>query len=325
MNHSVKYMLVYAFLFLAMALHAQLISVRSLVSSDSLMIGDQVNFTLRVEAAPDLPFNMPMLQDTLSSSLELLSPVMGDTSLSDDGQVVEHSYLMTSFEAGMHMLPAQEVRYEYNGQVDTARSMPLMIRVYEPEVDTTQAIRDIKAPINTPLSFRELLPWMLLGLGVLLLGTLVAALIWIYLRHRKNPEIFSMKPLEPPHVEAFRQLDELKEAKLWEQGQVKAFYTRLTEITRHYIERQYGIPAMEQTTDDILDAFRASNLDDPLLDDMLEELLELADLVKFAREDPLPLENQTNLNNAYLFIQKTFPMFHSEMEEAEEKQEERHD
>ncbi len=111
---------------------------------------------------------------------------------------------------------------------------------------------------------------------------------------------------------AFRELDRLKEQKLWERGEVKQYYTRLTDITRNYIEKQYGIPAMERTTDEILQAFRRVNTDDGILDEMLSGLLQLADLVKFAREDPLPVDNQTHLNNAYLFVQKTYPLFYRE-------------
>ncbi|MCK4749829.1 MAG: hypothetical protein KAT15_22390, partial [Bacteroidales bacterium] len=96
--------------------------------------------------------------------------------------------------------------------------------------------------------------------------------------------------------------------------------TRLTEITRLYIERQYGIPAMERITEEILEAFRRSNTEDSLLDDMLKELLELADLVKFAKEDPLPVDNHTNLNNAYIFVQKTYPLFYAEKEELKEEE-----
>ena len=124
---------------------------------------------------------------------------------------------------------------------------------------------------------------------------------------------------------AFRELDRLKEEKLWEKGEVKAFYTRLTEITRHYMERQYGIPAMERTTEEILEAFRRANMEDNLLDEMLKDLLELADLVKFAKEDPLPVDNQTNLNNAHIFVQKTYPLFYTEplvKEHSEKKEEE---
>jgi hypothetical protein len=74
---------------------------------------------------------------------------------------------------------------------------------------------------------------------------------------------------------------------------------------------------MESTTDEILQAFRRANPDDQLLDDILKELLELADLVKFAKEDPLPVDNQTNLNNAYIFVQKTYPLFYDMTEKKE--------
>lgn len=200
--------------------------------------------------------------------------------------------------------------YEFRGALDTALSMPAVIQVYAPVVDTTQPIRPIKPPLNTPLSFREVLPWILVGLGGILLLALVFYIVR-YFRMRASGEegILPRKPQEPAHVIAFRELDKLKAQKLWESGRVKEFYTRLTEISRQYIERQYGIPAMESTTDQILRAFRKSNTDDPILDDMLKEVLQLADLVKFAKEDPLPVENQGNLNNVYLFIQKTYPLF----------------
>ncbi len=227
-------------------------------------------------------------------------------------KVVEQRYMITSFESGMQMIPSQQVNYSAGEIVDTALSMPLMIQVFEPVVDTTQQIKPIKGPINTPLTFRELLPWIAIGLGGWMLIMLLIALIWIYFQRRKNPEVFTLKPQEPAHIIAFRELDKLKEQKILEQGKVKQFYTKLTEITRRYIERQYGIPAMESTSEEILYAFRKSNTEENVLEEMLEELLGLADLVKFAKEDPLPVENQTNLNNAYLFVQKTYPLFYME-------------
>jgi hypothetical protein len=293
-------------------LQAQLISVKSEVSSDSMMIGDQVIYTLRVEAADQVEFMLPVLHDTLGINLELLSPGSSDTTQTDGRRVVNQRYIITGFEAGMQMVPAQEVVYQNGNLVDTARSMPLMIRVYEPVVDTTQQIRPIKPPLNTPVTFREVLPWVAVGLGGLMVVALVVVLLRRYLLRKRDPEELVARPREPAHVIAFRELDRLKEDKIWEKGKVKQFYTSLTEITRTYIERQYGIPAMERTTEDILDAFRKSNPEDSILDDILKELLELADLVKFAKEDPLPVNNQTNLNNAYIFVQKTYPQFYRE-------------
>jgi hypothetical protein len=219
---------------------------------------------------------------------------------------------MTGFEAGMQLVPAQEVLYTRGNLMDTARSMPLMIQVYEPVVDTTQQIKPIKPPLNTPITFREVLPWLAVGLGGLMLAALLIVGLRRYFQRKRHPEEYLARTMEPAHVIAFRELDRLKEEKIWEKGQVKQFYTSLTEITRTYIERQYGIQAMESTTEEILRAFRRSNPDDTLLDEILKDLLELADLVKFAKEDPLPVFNQTNLNNAYIFVQKTYPQFYRE-------------
>lgn len=305
---------------MTVSLQAQLISVKTGLSADSMMTGEQILFTVHVEAADNVLFEMPQLKDTLSSNLEVLFPVSSDTIRTGGVTVVDHSYIITGFESGMQLVPAQPVTYTFNNHTDTALSMPLMIRVFEPVVDTTQQIRPIKPPINTPVTVKEVLPWFALGVGGWLVATLLIALVWIYRQRKRDPEIFSVKPLEPAHIVAFRELDKLKRDKLWESGDVKFFYTRLTDISRRYIERLYGIPAMERTTGEIIEAFRRSNTEDPLLDEMLQELLHLADLVKFAKEDPLPVDNMTHLNNAYLFVQKTFPMFYTEKEEKEEEE-----
>jgi hypothetical protein len=299
---------------------AQLISVSSRLERDSMMIGDHLTFSIRVDAADHVEFALPVIRDTLTGSLEVLYPVSADTIRQEGRNIVEHSYMITGFEAGTQIVPVQPVIYELNQVTDTALSMPVLLQVFEPAVDTTQQIKPIKPPINTPLTFREALPWIVVGIGVWMLGTMIAALIWIYRQKKKDPEIFIMKPQEPAHVIAFRELDRLKEEKVWEKGDVKLYYTRLTGITRHYIERQYGIPAMERTTGEILEAFSRSNVNDPILDEMLKELLNLADLVKFAKEDPLPVDNQTHLNNAYLFVQKTYPMFYIEKQEVKEEE-----
>jgi hypothetical protein len=315
-NSMIKYIkgLLLAGLFLSVFISAegQLVSVRSELSSDSLMIGDQITYTLRAEADREVDLKMPQIKDTLSKTLEVLSLLSSDTTVSDNRIVIQQDYLITGFDQGSQIVPSQEVVYHRGGTVDTARSMPLIINVYEPVVDTSQQIKPIKPPINTPVTFKEILPWVAGGLGVaLLIGTAVWLLVR-FLKRRKDPEGTTQKPLEPAHVIAFRELDRLKNEKIWTRGMVKQYYTRLTEITRHYIERQYDIPAMESTTEEILYAFKRVNPDDLLLDGILKELLELADLVKFAREDPLPVDNQTNLSNAYIFVQKTYPMFYRE-------------
>jgi len=297
---------------LLLPVKGQLVRVNSGVSSDSIMIGDQIEYTLRVEADNEVDIMMPEIRDTLSKTLEVISQLYSDTTTTGGRTVIERGYTITGFDAGSQIVPSQAVLYRSAGMVDTARSMPLIIHVYAPVVDTTEQIKPIKPPINTPLTFREVLPWAAAGLGGLLITGVVVWLLMKYFKRKKDPEGITLRPLEPAHVIAFRELNRLKEEKIWNKGMVKEYYTRLTEITRRYIERQFDIPAMESTTEEILGAFRIVNQEDNLLDEILKELLELADLVKFAKEDPLPVDNQTNLNNAYIFVQKTYPMFYRE-------------
>lgn len=298
------------FLLLILPAEGQLIRVQSLVSSDSLMIGEQIHYILRVDADSEVEFVLPLIKDTLSNTLEVLSQLSSDTSVSENRTVVELSYIITGFDSGSQIVPSQDVIYNRGGVVDTARSMPLIINVYEPLVDTSQQIRPIKPPINTPITIKEMLPWAVAGLGGLLIAGAAVWLLVRFLKRKRDSDGHFFKPLEPAHLIAFRELDRLKNEKIWLKGEVKQYYSSLTEITRRYIERQYAIPAMENTTEEILHAFRRANPEDNLLDEMLKELLELADLVKFAKEDPLPVDKQTNLNNAYIFVQKTYPQFY---------------
>ena len=131
------------FLLLLLPAEGQLIRVQSLLSSDSLMIGDQIEYTLRVDADSEVEFTLPLIKDTLSRTLEVLSPLSSDTIVSGKRKVIEQSYLITAFEPGSQIVPSQEVIYERGAMLDTAKSMPLMIHVYVPEVDTSLQIKPI--------------------------------------------------------------------------------------------------------------------------------------------------------------------------------------
>lgn len=146
------------FTLLLLPAEGQLIRVQSLLSTDSLLIGEQMQYTLRVEADGEVEFILPQIKDTLSSSLEVLSLLSSDTIVSDQRKVIERSYLLTVFDPGSHIVPSQEVIYKRGALLDTARSMPLILHVYAPEVDTSMQIKPIKPPINTPVTLKEILP-----------------------------------------------------------------------------------------------------------------------------------------------------------------------
>lgn len=292
------------FLVVANSLYSQDIKVKSYLDNDSLLIGEQINYHVDINLPSDarVIFNGPDQQ--IGNRIEVVS-MNTDTTREKDRLDLLYQYRITSFDSGTWTIPSYQVIV--NG--DPQKSLftdSLELTVYSPPVDTTAAIKDVKALINTPLSFRELKPYFLLALGVLLL----AAIVFLLIRRLKGKEPVKLrkKVVIPPYVRALQTLDRLKEEKLWQKGQVKQYYVVLSNTVRQYVEEQFGIDAMESTTGETLQKFRRFAYDDTLLLEMLEELLNLSDLVKFAKEDPTPTENETNLNNAYLFIEKTRPV-----------------
>ena len=97
----------------------------------------------------------------------------------------------------------------------------------------------------------------------------------------------------------------LKEKKLWQNDQIKQYYSGLTDILRTYLENRYRISALEQTTYEIVSTLKQQNLTEQKALNLLSFVLEYGDLAKFAKYKPLPDENDKSMKNAYAFIEKT--------------------
>lgn len=284
---------------------SQYVEILAELDTNMITIGDQFRLNLSVNQPVGMDVIFPVILDTVTAKIEVLQQFETDTTWPGNDQIeLKKRYLLTCFDSGLYEIPPLPFRLSFDNWMDTVFSNPMYLLVYTVPLDST--IRDIKQPIDVPVSLAEVLPYILIGAGILALAYGI-----IYLlrkRKRKEPVFAFTKPQDPPHVIALRELDELREAKLWQKNEYKVYYTRLTEIIRTYIERRFGIPAMEQTTYDILKSWKVAGYDDLELDDILKQLLNLADLVKFAKEKPLPTENEINMDNAYVFVRKTRPV-----------------
>jgi hypothetical protein len=214
-------------------------------------------------------------------------------------------WTLASYDSGLFIIPALSIPYTQTN--DTTKrfvhTSPLSISVRSVPIDTTQDIKDIKPPLSVPLSLAEVLPYLLALVGI---GA-TAWLAYVYLKKRKRGEsILPPPPPRPAHEVALEALRILEAERLWQRGKVKEYHSRLTDILRTYIERRHGIMAMEMTTDETLKALTAALPQDgtPVLS-TLEEILLRADLVKFARFQPLPEENERSMALARSFIEST--------------------
>jgi len=286
---------------------AQYIEIKTELDTNQVLIGDQFNLFIKVSQPPGLIVEYPEFSDTIIDKIEILQKFPPDTSIGEDNQInIQQRYLLTSFDSGLYVIPPVLFRFSAADWSDSISSNPVYLAVYTVPVDSAGRIFDIKSPLGAPITVAEMWPYIL---GGSLLVILIAAGVW-YFRRRKSdrPVLAFSRPQIPPYVVAIRELDRLSEEKLWQQGRIKDYYTRLTGIIRIYIEHQFDIPAMEMTSDETLRMWNEIGMKDEDLYIRLKDLLGLADLVKFAKEKPLPSYNESNLNNAYDFVRKTRPV-----------------
>ena len=251
----------------------------------------------------------PFYQDTLTRHIEIIGQSSVDTLINENENLVNmmQTITITAFDSGYYYIPP--LKFQYQPIDDTGftevASMPMYLRVHTLEVDTTQAIKAIKPPLGAPLSFKEILPWLLIALAA---AALIFIIIYIIRKYRKKEPIFKFKtkPVLPPHVIAINELEELKLKKLWQAGKTKGFYTELTDIVRLYIEGRFGVKAQEMTTDEIMEGIKNTDIARETIDKLGRTLI-LADLVKFAKEKPLPLENDNSMSYSLDFVYETRP------------------
>lgn len=303
-----KYLLLFLILLasLSLAQAQQQVKVSVSLERDSIWLGDQLKMILVAEYPTGANISFPELKDSLANGVEIISRSKRDSSKIGDGITqMRQNYLITAFDSGPH--PVGPFLFALHSQAtpDTLRSNSLSLFVKVPPVDLKKGFADIKKPYGAPITFKEVAPWIL---GIILLATIVFLVIYAISRRRKNIPLFTLpaKPKLPPHVVALSELDKLKEEQLWQHDKVKDYYTRLTDIIRVYIEERYEIPAMEQTSQEILNQFKGeqSAIKGKLFSG-LQRTLETSDLVKFAKYTPLADENHFVLVQAYTLVEET--------------------
>lgn len=291
---------------------AQQFTVSSQLDSASIQIGEQARLRLSVAQPTNLQVTVPILSDTITKGIEIVDIVKADTiSLSDNRIQVNYDYLITSFDSGFYFIPA----YTYAAAGDTLQTAPLGLSVTTVTVNPeTDDIKTIKPIMSAPFYWSELFTWV----GYVLLAFLVVGIIVLvllkYVLKKKVPFIDQTpQPVIPPHIVALEKLEEIKVQKIWQCGDIKVFYTQVTDVLRVYLEGRFGINAMELTSDEIMALVKK----EPGLNEVraaLKDLLTLADLVKFAKMVPLENENERSLLTAFDVVDKTKPIEESQVE-----------
>ncbi len=273
------------------------------VDSQHITIGDWLKAILEIRHTADVKLFPPALPDSLGG----FEIVRREQSAVQDmnGSVLEKiPFILTSFDTGMQIIPPISFRFMVPGDTNlhTIETSPLVINVRGVAIDTTQDIRDIKPPLSVPITFAEVLPYIF---GAIIFAGAVWLVMYIVRKRRRGERIIPEAPPRPPHEVALEALKSLESEKLWQRGKVKDYHSQLTDIIRVYIERRFRIMAMEITSDEILDGFSGQAISSEFVA-QLKEILYRADLVKFAKYQPLAQEHEVSLTHAYNFVRSTY-------------------
>ena len=304
---ATKLLLLIAAVFFSGITNAQQIKATASLDSANILIGDQVKLFLEIDHPKNVGVQFPQVPDTIAGKIEVLNRSGIDTFNVDNEKNLKQiqSYLITCFDSGVYRIPPYWFKINVNGKVDSVPSNGVTLQVHTMAIDTTKGPTDIKMPYGAPLTLKEVIPYIL---GVILIGAIIFLILYSIKRKKNNQPLFSKppKPKEPAHVIALRELDRIKDEKLWQKDKVKQYYSEVTDVIRNYIEDRFDMPAMEKTTDEIVQGFKYRN---DLISEKsfsnLSRILSLADLVKFAKYQPLPDDNNLTLVDTYFFVNDT--------------------
>lgn len=278
-----------------------LVSAR--MDSAVIWMGEQTSIKLELIQDKGELAQLAIPLDTLTAGVEILTITPGDTAEIKNGRIqINREVIITSFDSGFYYIPP--LKYVLNK--DTFASQPLSLKVAPVPVDTVsadniKAIKDVRSP---RFHLWDYVPghiwWILLGI------LLISAIYWYYKYVNNTEKEESKAPPIPPYEKAIQALQALKEEKLWQGGQDKQYYTRLTDILREYLDGRFSINAMEMTSTEILETLRR-NSETRIVERYMKEILKVADFVKFAKMRPLVDDNEASMRYAMTFVEETRP------------------
>lgn len=269
------------------------------IDTANIKIGEHIQYKISVLKKGTVIF--PKLQLDSLGKVEVVESLPVDT-LKD---TYEKKYVLTSFDSGRYTIPKQQVLI--NNKAFFTDS--LLVSVATVKVDTLkQQMFPIKAIKSEPKTFDDYKP--MLWWIILILVLIATALYFIF---RKKEKIEVPIVVVAPIQEALQRLKELDQKQLLQQNKIKIYYTELTDIVRTYIEKDIYIPALESTTNELIETINDFNESSKLgiskeTIQQLKEVLESADMVKFAKSKPIVDEIKVHRNLAERILQNLKPV-----------------
>jgi hypothetical protein len=310
----VKIFLKYFFLSLILIINlsAQSISVLASVDSSDYLVGDYINYTLEVRADKNIDVATPFIRDSLKKVeiIKELAPISKET---DNIKSTTYGFTISYYDSASVTIPPIAVRYKIKGNNEEkiALSNPVTFTVHTVPLEQKADIKDVKEPLTIPLD------WKFILLIVLIVLIILATAYYFYRRYKKKKAELPVKKKIiriPAHLRAMTALNNLENEKLWQKGAVKEYHSKITGIIRSYFEERFKLPALELTTSEQMQQLKKVLSAENILN-ITNEFLNNADLVKFAKFQPLPSVNEVMMQQAKEIVTNTISKEPAQVEE----------
>lgn len=279
------------------------VTIDAKIDSAQILIGEQTAIRIETCYDADSKAYMPRLKDTITKGVEIVETLRPDTQMLNEGRryQITNTYIVTSFDSAFYYIPPFVITVD--GVEYKSEALPL--KVLSVPVDTLHAdsffgYKDIMEPDFV------LADWIIFFVYSIVLVLVAALLVYVIMRYRDNKPILKkihIEPKVPADELALAHMEELRKNKERYADNPKAYYTELTDAVRSYIAERFEFDAMEMTSSQIIKKLLESNERDALK--KLNDVLDTADLVKFAKYNPMENENDMNLISAVAFINNT--------------------
>lgn len=285
---------------------AQAQSVSAALSTNEILIGDQVKMEIDISYPAGMSMEVADLSGIENTEgVELLKVYPIDTVPSNEGTLLHQTLIVTSFDSGQYLIPQIPVSFLRGEQRQTVstNSLLLVVNPYPVSQDTVQ-LQPIKGIVAEQKTIEDYLN-VIIGIGVVALLGFLGYFFYQRSQKQETPEPVVIK--RPPFEVAMEKIESLRASKLWQQNKIKAYQSELTFILREYLEERFKIKALESTSDEIIADLRKL---DEIGEDWRSELnkiLQTADLVKFAKAIPPVEVHEAGLNKLEKFVLETKP------------------
>ncbi len=260
------------------------ISVKAELDKAFITIGDPVQYTVTIKRSPTV-----QLLSAIPAPPEDIFKIkkIDEFKQEQEGTLIEgRKMTLTTFRLGEFILAPIKMEYRIGDNppqtIETSRIYLTVqsVAAGEEKMD----IRGIKSVLSIAQNFFQ--PVVIMIAALLLAGLA----IFLISRMRRNPlAALTQERVLTPEEEALLHLSRLFDSDLLRKGKVKDYYLRLSEVLRVYFEKRFGILAVELTTFETMLVLAQKEINPALLE-KINEVLQAADLAKFAKWKPEPKE-----------------------------------